>query len=178
MHLKLLSSCFLALSFLACGTDESSKLQNELSSDDLIFYSDDFIVTEVSYIEKATRTWLPGCMSYDVLQGTGWYPSVFRQELSLTPTEEASFTKIPKQGPLAKLCAAKTSDNSAIYIQSKKSPNLYGVVNFSMSDSEADLKSKSVCTVVADPSGIDYLECEALVLAQNSGSLVRIGFTN
>lgn len=40
--------------------------------------------TTFEYRYDATRGWL-GCYSYDVLQGTGWYPSVWRHEQDFTP---------------------------------------------------------------------------------------------
>ena len=161
----------------ACGTSEVSTLKSLEA--DLVIDSTELEITGITYIEEATRTWLPGCMSYDVLQGSGWYPSVFRHELDLQKEETLTAANLPAKGPLAKACNAKASNKSGIYIVKQTGEqSLYGVVNFKFQEDQEALKSKSSCQLATDPSGIDYLECEALVLDPEAASTIKIYTTN
>ncbi len=69
--------------------------------------------TQFTLREQTTRSWLPGCTHYDVLQGTGWFPATFY--FNADPSQQADgvyFYKVPQPSPLSKYCAAKT-DNVA-----------------------------------------------------------------
>lgn len=79
----------------------------------VISNSKNLVPTTLGFREQTTKSWLPGCSWYDILQNTGWFPATFYTDTyPVESTDQVFEFQFKKRSPLALYCAAKT-DNVA-----------------------------------------------------------------
>ena len=101
----------------------------------------------MQYREQSTRNFLPGCYHYDVLQGSGWFPATFYQDIEPKTYDQGIQYEIPKRSWLARYCGAET-DNVANYISIKiqiEGKTLYRGIPLKFNE-EGDTEAQTNCS--------------------------------
>ncbi len=133
-------------------------------------------VTVWHYREVSTRTWLPGCMLPDVLQGTGWFPNTFYTDYSPRATAEG-FEVILEPGKMARYCAAQMDAYNSLRLELSRSDAPDGVWGGSFSvipDAAAGKEATVHCRLQISEDPLASLLCEPAHIRLEKNGAYRI----
>ncbi len=108
-HSSVITAAIIASAFNAA--DASSALADRLIVEPS---SPDLTPESFDYRFDATRRWL-GCYSYDVLQGSGWYPAVWHHTAAFTPAD-GDFEVELRRSWSERYCAAELGINNYVQV--------------------------------------------------------------
>jgi hypothetical protein len=125
------------------------------------------------YRAVASRRW-PLCMSYDVLQGGGWFPSTWHENLALT-REGASYRVAVAQHGRQKFCDARIDPYNALEVevhQEGDAPALHG--QFSVNPNGSESTARVICRPLKTEDPYNNLTCSEAVVKVARDTVVTV----